>query len=112
MFLFLDFDGVLHPRSGGELFASLPLLEQVLHDAPDVHVVSSSSWRELYGLQELREFFCEALRARIVGVTPVYGSAELASRGRAKFRRHAECVAWLAGSDDRRWLALDDKEFL
>lgn len=112
MILFLDFDGVLHPTSDGELFSSLPLLEAVLCDVSHVRVVISSSWRELHGLRELREFFCEDLRERIIGTTPLYGSAELVPKGRAKYRRHAECLAWLAASDDKRWLALDDQEFL
>jgi hypothetical protein len=42
----------------------------------------------------------------------VYGSAQFAKKGRARYRRHAECLAWLAESDGERWLALDDQEFL
>jgi hypothetical protein len=113
--LFLDIDGVLHPRplpgqSGQtDLFSALHLLEDVLRQAPDVEVVISSSWREHHPLDEMREFFSEDLRERIVDVTPLPplagGPGELSD-----YPRHAECAAWMA---QRRpagtpWLAIDD----
>jgi hypothetical protein len=113
--LFLDIDGVLHPRpipgqSGQtDLFSALHLLEDVLRQVPDVEVVISSSWREHYPLDEMREIFSADLRERIVGLTPrpplAAGPAQLSD-----FPRHAECAAWMA---QRRpagtlWLAIDD----
>jgi hypothetical protein len=104
--LFLDIDGVLHsrpePGEHGEtdLFASLHLLEGVLRQAPNAEVVIASSWREHHPLEEMREYFAEDVRDRIVGVTPVLAGG----------LRHAECLAWLAQHRPAgtRWLALDD----
>jgi hypothetical protein len=113
--LFLDIDGVLHPRpipgrpGQTDLFSALHLLEDVLRQVPDVEVVISSSWREHYPLDEMREIFSADLRERIVGVTPLPplagGPAELSD-----YARDAECAAWMA---QRRpagtpWLAIDD----
>jgi hypothetical protein len=117
MILFLDFDGVLHPfptigRSGeADLFRSLHLLEDVLRQVPDIEVVISSSWREGHSFDELRGYFSEDLRERIVGTTPLPGEdIELAPADLVDFPRHTQCVAWLvrrrpAGT---RWLAIDD----
>lgn len=107
MILFLDFDGVLHPAQGGELFSSLPLLEGVLRDAAHVRIVISSTWREVHTLDEIRMFFSADLRDRVVGVTPLRIPARAVSRRLAKFRRHAECWAWL-GERGEQWLALDE----
>jgi hypothetical protein len=110
--LFLDFDGVLHPAQGGELFTSLALLEAVLRDAPEVRVVISSSWREIHPLDELREYFSEDLRDRVIGITPLQAPVEAVPEKLAMHRRHAECMAWLANNAHERWLALDDQAFL
>lgn len=71
--LFLDFDGVLHPAGiapGSCLpFEWLPALEQALGQWPDVSVVVHSSWREQFGLDDLRDFL-SPLRTRVVAVAP------------------------------------------
>ena len=45
-YLYLDFDGVLHPNSfdKGKAFCLMPLLERALSGS-DVRIVVSSSWR-------------------------------------------------------------------
>lgn len=117
MILFLDFDGVLHPRPtigrSGEtdLFRSLHLLEDVLRQVAEVDVVISSSWREQHPLDELREYFSEDLRERIVDTTPLPGEdIELAPPELVEYPRHTQCVAWLARRRPAgiRWLAIDD----
>lgn len=115
MILFLDIDGVLHPkpvigRSGEtDLFCSLDLLEDVLRQAPHVQVVISSSWREHHALDEMREYFSPALRHRIIDVTPVAPLTTMPEH-LAGLPRHAECLAWLAQHRPAGtpWLALDD----
>jgi hypothetical protein len=115
MVLFIDIDGVLHPRpiigrtGEHELFASLHLLEDVLRQVPHVEVVISSSWRERHPFDEMREYFAEDLRDRIVDVTPLPPLADVPPH-LSDHQRHAECLAWLtrhrpAGT---RWVALDD----
>jgi hypothetical protein len=104
--VFTDFDGITHAapvpgRPGeAELFASLHVLEGVLRQVPHAEIVISSSWREHHPLDEMREYFAQDLRDRIVGVTPVLAGQP----------RQDECLAWLAQHRPAgtRWLALDD----
>jgi len=116
MILFLDFDGVVHPRpapGSGEtdLFRCLHLLEGVLRQLPYVEVVISSAWRESQTLNEIREYFAEDLRDRIIGMTPRPGEdIELAPSELVDFPRQTQCVAWLARHRPAGtpWLAIDD----
>lgn len=96
--LMLDFDGVLHPAQSGSL-ERLPLLERWLEANPEVHVVVSSDWRCSHTVTQFAEYFSEALRARVLDVTPE-------QRG---VPREAEILAWLQAHDFRPWVALDDK---
>jgi hypothetical protein len=104
--LFLDFDGVLHPKGAGvEHFSCRPLLEALLLEAAcaPVAVVVTSTWREAYSLQKLREFFCVDLRARIIGVTPVLEDLD------SDHLRYREIRAWLNRNPQvKRWVAVDD----
>jgi hypothetical protein len=111
--LFSDFDGVVHPRpTAGRtagLFCSMHLLEEVLREIPEVEVVISSSWREHHPFEEIREYFAEDLRSRVVGVTQSLSHKRSPAWLRA-YPRHAECIAWLQRNRLRGtyWLALDD----
>jgi hypothetical protein len=77
MILFLDFDGVLHPRhprtdrSDEEnlYFCYLPRVEKVLRDHPEVRIVVSSDWRLRRTLDELRACFSTDIRERVIGTT-------------------------------------------
>jgi uncharacterized protein len=73
----------------------------VLRGAPRVRIVVSSTWREAFGLEELRSRFSADIAARIVGATPVLP-------GRS---RHAEIMAYLKrhATHATQWVALDDK---
>lgn len=120
--LFLDFDGVTHPdvQLPGRCWAyfqSLPLIESVLRKHPSVEIVVTSKWRTRRSLDELRLFFADDIRSRVVGSTPV-----LDRFNRDAFRdmhvphlseayRQAEIEAWLhlnrpMGAD---WLSIDDR---
>jgi hypothetical protein len=109
MILFIDFDGVLHHNQAeaGEFFSCRPLLEGVLREFPDVDVVVSSSWRDMHSLAELRAFFSEDLRSRIVDVTS--SSLRLAKAPNGA-QREMQCTDWnrrkRCGSG---WIALDDQ---
>lgn len=107
-YLFLDFDGVLHPdRASVDLyFCRLALLEPWLRQRPTIDVVISSSWREVHPLDELREFFSEDLRPRVISSTPVIHHEN--------GEREAEILCWLDnnGGTGRPWAALDDQAFL
>ena len=106
MILFLDFDGVLHGL-GQPVFEHLPRFEAVLREFPHIEVVISSSWREKFSLDEMREFFSEDVQPRIIGATPV-----IAAKWPPYPRhiRHQEIQEFIVsqGFDTRPWLALDD----
>lgn len=112
MLIFLDFDGVLHPRApAGRYFSNIPRLETVLRDYQFLEIVISSSWRENYNIETLRQHFSPDMRDRIVGVTPILFLDPFQEILGSRWR---EVVAYLeqSGSQDRQWLALDDEEGL
>ncbi len=105
--VFLDFDGVLHPQPAfaSELFGRLPPFENWLRERPLVQVVISSSWRMAYDLDQLRAFFSDDLRLRVVGVTPPGGDSSGA--------REHQIRSWLrACAPEAQWVAFDDCEWL
>jgi hypothetical protein len=106
--LFLDFDGVLHPAGGnpaGGQFLRRHLLEDLLREPAQagVRIVISSTWREAFSLERLRQVFMPDLRERVIDVTP-----ELPDH-RGPHRRHHEIQCWLAAHPEvTRWVAVDD----
>lgn len=99
-YLFLDFDGVLHPTAhGSALFSQLALFEETIvkHEC---QIVISSSWRFQLNLAELQAKFSKALRERIVGCT---GDAYLGS-----YARFHEIKAYADTHSVFDWRALDD----
>ena len=111
MILFLDFDGVTHPEPcvRENVFCRLHLIESVLRERElrDVQIVISSSWREHYSLDDMREFFSQDIQGRVVGVTPDIWDSALP----LAFVREHECLKWLAANrpTGERWLAIDDR---
>lgn len=101
--LFLDFDGVLHPRTSGTC-RHAPLLEEFLRQHADVHVVISSTWRLQYPLDELKGWFALDVQDRFIDVTP-----ELPAGAGSRQR---EIEQWLRGQPGLRWAALDDEVML
>jgi len=108
MLLFLDFDGVLHPRATRNLLVHIPIIERVLRDFPHVQVVISSSWREETYPHEIQAMFSEDLRHRIIGTTPLidieYPPGPAGSREEEIriYMAQPECAG-------KQWLALDDE---
>lgn len=112
MILFLDIDGVLHPRAPGpHLFSNLARLEGVLRDFEFVDVVISSNWREDMSLEQLQALFSPDIRHRIIGATPVI---EIEFPAGPHGTREAEILWFLEqdGHKGRPWIALDDEEKL
>lgn len=107
LYLFLDFDGVLHPEGvGPELeFCHLENFEALMRRYPQVLIVLSTSWRVHFPLAKLITFFSSDLQDRIVGATPPL--QELAT---ARGHRQRECEQWLvANAPGAPWLAVDDR---
>lgn len=103
--LFLDFDGVLHP-DGVALFSRLALLEEYLLKMPGVDIVVSSTWRETDSLERLQGYFSEAIRDRVVGVTPsLEDGYDCGGRQR---EIHAFLESAGLNSENASWVALDD----
>lgn len=103
--LFLDFDGVLHPRfcPDEEHFSRRPLFESVMRRHPAVRIVISSSWRRIYGIDFLRSRFSRDIAGRIVGTTQLWVPDE-------PMNRYQEIIAWMEKQrlEGSPWLALDD----
>lgn len=109
MILFLDFDGVMHPRAAaGKYFTNLPRLEAVLRDFEFLNIVISSSWRETLGLEDIKSNFSEDLQNRIIGVTPIHDVDPFAE---ILGSRLGEVLSYLeqAGKQHASWLALDNE---
>lgn len=116
MILFLDFDGVLHPEpcfDRTQFFCFLPKLENVLREFSSVKIVISSTWRDNRSLNELRGFFSETIRHRVIGTTPHWRDCRelLENFG---FQHQAEIEAYLRSSPEpwESWIAIDDKPYL
>lgn len=106
--IFTDIDGVLHPADavqvewegnewravGKDLFCWAPLLWDLIAPYP-VDLVIHSTWRYSYTLEELREWFPDPMRNRIVDVT-------------GWFSRHESIVNYAEEKGVERFLVLDD----
>jgi hypothetical protein len=112
MILFVDFDGTLHPDGCecDQFFCRTPLLEEVLRGFPHVQVVISSSWGQVHPLAQLREFFSDDIKARIIDVTPGKLLLSQIPPELWNFVREAQCEYWIRTKrPGARWLAIDDQ---
>lgn len=115
MILLLDFDGVTHPQPcfHDNVFCRLHLIESVLRERElrDVQIVLSTSWREHYSLDDMREFFSNDIQARVIGVTPNITKLANDTGQPAEFERERECLAWMKTNrpPGTPWLAIDDR---
>lgn len=87
MLIFLGFDGVMHPAAGDRvLFEHREAFEALLREHAHVEVVITSSWREVFDLDTLREdYFSRDIQPRIIDITPLIPGA----------MRWQEILAWL-----------------
>ena len=104
--IFLDFDGVLR-RNGSPLYTLeselVNNLQKSLRATPTVKIVITSSWREAFGLNEMRSLFSADIASRVEGCTPT--SLDLDG-----FYRHREVLAYLKRFHTLQtpWIAVDD----
>lgn len=116
--LFLDFDGVLHPKNTDRetVFCRVELLWKILRACPNLEVVFSTSWRELHKFDELLDFVTcgggEDLAQRFIGVNPSIVLESGANLAGQIYQREDECISWLVTNNQsqRPWLALDDTD--
>jgi hypothetical protein len=117
-YLFLDFDGVLHPDEAylkkgepvlfgeGQLFMWGQVLAEMLDPYPLVLIILSTDWVRHFGFDEAAFHLIPPLRARVIGSTWVgRGWDGWKERGIA-----VENYVKQNAIDDRRWLALDDDD--
>jgi hypothetical protein len=105
MVLFLDFDGVLHPRAAGQIpFIRRPLLEAFLRlpAMRGVRIVISSPWRQAFSLDTLRHLFTPDIGVRVADVTPALAEYH------TEHKQGEEIEAWLAKHTALSWVALGD----
>lgn len=107
--LFLDFDGVTHPVSGGGTFRkeclealNIAILELNL----EIGVVISSSWSETYDLESLKNYLGNSLSKYVIGKIRYYISDPY-----LKYPRFHLVGQWLSenGMIDAEWIAIDDE---
>ena len=80
-YLFLDFDGVLHPDryslsshdpdrvfKNNEIFNQAPLLAALITKFP-CQIIISSSWRFIHSLDEMKQRLPKAISKNVIGVT-------------------------------------------
>lgn len=103
-YLFLDFDGVLHPfdhRYG--FFSHMPLFEDTIKDLP-IQIVVSSAWRLHHTMPVLKSLFSKHIADKIIGITPDLDNKK------KPYIREVEIKHWLKkhAKNSQQWIALDD----
>lgn len=102
--VFLDFDGVLHPRVGAEPFqtACMQPLAKAL-EPYDIEIIVASTWRESMKLDVLKQKLA-VLQKPVVAVTPVLNDPF------RRYIRYQEVLEYLTVSKQQTvpWLAIDD----
>lgn len=115
--LFLDFDGVTHgePCMEHNYMSNLHLIESVLREFPNLQIVISSTWRDHYTLDELKDMFCHDIKERIIGVTPsIKNPSPTWLPGSAPdHERQWEIETWMKANRPwgTPWLAIDDRPY-
>ncbi len=104
MLLFIDFDGVTHPRVGGMPFSAscMEALSQAIQGAY-IEIVIASSWREEMNFGELQELLHQ-LGKPVIAVTPVIDDPF------TQHVRYQEVLKYLQESEQQyeKWMAIDD----
>lgn len=108
MFLFLNFDGVLHPKWLGQegYFAFEDRLLEVLRAHPEVKIVLSTAWVEQYGFAKTRGFLHPDIQLRAIGATlssdldPFEWEAMTRYQQVARYAHRNRLNAWIAVDDD------------
>lgn len=118
MWIFLDIDGVLVPEKRFE--RPVPLtdfmqfdpgclraFESVLDLYPNIKVVISSSWREVFPFEKIPPLFSPKIAPRVVGATPFLDPKVI---HQTKYVRYEEVLAYLRqqSAEGTPWVAIDD----
>lgn len=105
LYIFLDFDGVLHTQNGRR-FSLIDNFSQVIKNYPQINIIFSTSWREYSSLDQLKNYFPEYLHKQCVGVTPLI-------REPIEHVRFHEIQQYIKKHNiTEQWLAIDDMAIL
>lgn len=105
LYLFLDFDGVLHTHSGKK-FSLVNDFAKVIEKYPQVKIVFSTSWREYATLDFLKSFLPIELHDQCIGMTPWM-------KTEVKHVRYQEIQKYLEENNIKSpWIAVDDLSVL
>lgn len=108
--LFLDFDGVTHhyfpvsdvKEEENSYFFFLKNIENIIRDFNnifDIKIVISSSWRKRKTIEEMRDYFSEDIKEKVISATPVID----------EYKRFEEFTQWIQDNNfSGEWFALDD----
>lgn len=105
-YIFLDFDGVLRTNSCPKRQLTKSLVNALANDLKDIEepqIVISSTWREVYGLRELKAHLGSELGQYVIDITPT-------APPNSTFERQRECYAWLRAHAKKPYkaVAIDD----
>jgi len=104
-YLFLDFDGVLHPSmcDSKKFLTNAPFLAALINEYP-CQIVISSSWRFQYTLDEIKKMLPKAISNQVIDKT---GDAFAGA-----YQRYNEIKFYLQvhGKSLADWKALDDTQ--
>lgn len=99
MVIFLVSDGATHPDRcfADNLFCRMALVEEVLREFPRVKIVISSSWREHYSLDDMRDFFDVGMQDRVIDVTSIFERMKdlWPTYTTPEYERQWECELWM-----------------
>jgi hypothetical protein len=118
MWIFLDIDGVLVPEKKFDSSVTkedllkfdptcLQLFEDVLLRYPEVLVVISSSWREVFTFDLVRPLFSPKIAEQVVGFTPFLDPSII---HQFQYLRYQEVLEFLRQNNALAdfWVAIDD----
>ena len=94
--IFLDFDGVLHPKMYGN-FELMRNFTRVLDVFPSVHIVISSNWKDELNQSNINEIFGQYAH-RVIGKTP----------NLPDMKRQDEINSYVAMNHVQLFIAIDD----
>jgi hypothetical protein len=105
IFIFLDFDGVLH-KNNGKAFTNREVFADTIKDFENVKIIFSTSWREYSTLDRLKQYLPQNIRDMCVGMTPVI-------KDDIRHVRYQEILLYNSTHNIHdNWIAVDDMSVL
>lgn len=121
MYLFLDYDGPLHPdlvyrqngkivlrADGLQLFAYASILVDILAPFPNVKIVLATSWVRVLGFDKAKSYLPPELQRKVVGST-YHSAMDHEKPGRFEaISRFQQISQYVRRHDIQDWIAIDN----